>query len=130
MSSSNSSPEPVNNVNVPNGIAAIVALPSLHIAGKTIPRPAVKNMIVAITQFLSCANNNAKPGKDVLFLAVESLIKRDSRKLSRAWDKTQLTSVLLRWSQEALRLTNVHSQSDLTVEVSIQSHSLANPTDQ
>ena len=81
------------------------------------PRSALKNMIETVRAFLVCANNNVKPGKDTLFEAVTSLVKQGSRKLSRAWDKTQFSWVLLRWCQEALRLPNEHLQSELTIDI-------------
>ena len=81
------------------------------------PRSVLKNMIETVRAFLVCANNNVKPGKDTLFEAVTSLVKQGSRKLSRAWDKTQFSWVLLRWCQEALRLPNEHLQSELTIDI-------------
>ena len=101
---------------MPNGIAAINSLSERREKGNALSAPELIDAAEAIRQFLASPNNNAKPGKDVLFEAVRSLVA-GPRKLSRRWDKTQLSLVLLRWMQDAICFSNPDLQQHLTIKI-------------
>ena len=118
-----STPIPPTPDRLPNGMASIVALAGRRSAGEPLNAHDIKDMISTLRSFLSSDNNRSGPTKTVLFEAVRSLVKRDSRKLSRGWDKTQLATVLLRWCLVALSLPSPDLQTDLTVVICADSRS-------
>ena len=92
---------------IPNdhsGFATLASLPARRESGHPLDENELHNIITILRAFLTSPNNKSKPGKGALFDAVMSIVKDGTRKLSRAWDKTQLAIALLRWSQEALDL--------------------------
>ena len=105
-----------NTDSFPNGIAAITALAGKRAAGEPLSPTELRDIATVIRSFLASANNKGKPGKDVLFEAVRSLVT-GPRKLSRSWDKTQLSLVLLRWTQDALGLPEANMQQHLSIKV-------------
>ena len=110
-------PQPMRIIgHVPNGVAAITSLAERRNQGNSLSAVDLIDMAEVIREFLASSNNNAKPGKDTLFEAVRSLVA-GPRKLSRRWDKTQLSLVLLRWAQDALSLSSPDLQQHLTVRI-------------
>ena len=108
-------PNPTGNPD--EGTTAILHMENRRAAGEPFSRGELLDIVATTRAFLASANNKTGPGKKVLWQAVRSLLKEDSRALSKAWDKTQLSSVLLRWSQVALGLPSQDLQTQLTVRV-------------
>ena len=65
---------------IPNGV--INALTSKRAAGEPLSPTELRDIVTVIRTFLASTNNKGKPGKDVLFEAVRSLVT-GPRKLSR-----------------------------------------------
>ena len=103
-------------------MGSIKALPVKRGAGTALTKKSLKALIRLLQAFLASANNRSAPGKNELFAAVQSLVKPDSRRLSRQWDKTQLALALFRWVHEALNLGPEHSQSELTIVINAETN--------
>ena len=110
-------PIPVVTGGPDEGTTAILHMPDRRVAGEPFSRGELQDIVATTRAFLASANNRSGPGKPVLWSAVKSLLKAGTRQLSKAWDKTQLVSVLLRWSQEAIKLPTQDLQKELTVEI-------------
>ena len=108
------SPKPVKPTKSA-GIKAINAIPIRRKSKRNLSPAELKALDSLLGDFLASANNRAAPKKEELFLAVQAMLKRGSRSLSRQWDKTQLALALFRWIHEAKKLGPQHSQKDLTI---------------
>lgn len=110
-------PTPKPRTSPDEGTTALLHLPARREAGEPFTQGELRDIAATARAFLASPSNKSGPGKKILWNAVNALLKHDSRALSKGWDKTQLASVLLRWSQVALGMPSQDLQGDLTVQV-------------
>ena len=105
------------------GLCIINAIPTKRLNGLPLPPAELTSLNSLLGTYLAAKNNKLRPNKDELFCAVQALLKRGSRNLSRQWDKTQLALALFRWVREAFSLGPEHKQTVLTIVINATSES-------
>ena len=111
-------PQPLLPSMLAEGEAALSDLPLLRSEGKVASPGQLKAVLDVVGAYLAAPTSYAKPSKDLLSDAVQSLLPRGQR-LARKWKKEQLALVLTKWSVQALRLQPFRAQNDLLVSVSV-----------
>ena len=103
---------------IADGVAALSELPLLRDDDKVASPGQLKAIIGVVGNYLDSSSTKTPPSKEELSEAVQSLLPK-GEKLTRKWNKEQLTLVLTKWAVQAIRLQPSRAQKDLFVSVCV-----------